>query len=57
MLRYGYIQETIHILTENEVDGCSLLNLNDQDLHAMMPGKVGAVRKIKVLIDRVTQVC
>jgi len=37
---------------ENMVDGIALVNLTHDDITAMLPGKVGAARKLSVLLDQ-----
>lgn len=38
--------------TDNEVDGFSLLHLTESDLKEILPGKMGVVRKLLVLLAR-----
>ena len=42
-----------HAITDNEVDGTALFNLTESDIMAMFPGKIGAARKLIVLLNRV----
>ena len=37
-------------MTENEADWTVFYQLSDNDWHMMLPGKVGIVRKIKILL-------
>jgi len=40
------------VFAENMVDGIALANLTDVDISIMLPGKVGAARKLMVLLQR-----
>lgn len=40
------------VIIDNEVDGIAVLHLTEGDLYAMLPGKVGIVRKLLVLLQR-----
>jgi len=40
------------MLTDNLVDGIAFMNMTNSDLIAMLPGKIGAARKLTVLIER-----
>jgi len=46
-------------IADNMVDGLALLNLTHEDIVAMVPGKIGAARKLTVLLDKlkVSPVC
>ncbi|XP_033097290.1 uncharacterized protein LOC117101421 [Anneissia japonica] len=47
----GIPENDAKIIEENGVDGEILFHLKDEDLKSMLPGRVGIVRKIKVLLQ------
>jgi len=40
------------LFTDNMVDGLALANITHDDVIAMLPGKIGAARKLIVLLER-----
>jgi len=40
------------VLPDNEVDGMALMHLTNSDINMMLPGKVGAARKLTVMIEQ-----
>jgi len=41
----------LYIFADNLVDGMALFHLTNADINAMLPGKIGACRKLTVIID------
>jgi len=42
----------LFVLPDNEVDGMALMHLTNSDINMMLPGKVGAARKLTVMIEQ-----
>lgn len=42
----------MYTFTENEIDGFTLLNLEDEDVFKILPGKVGPAWKILTYLKR-----
>lgn len=42
----------MYTFKENEIDGFTLLNLEDEDVFRMLPGKVGPAQKILTYLQR-----
>lgn len=39
-------------MSDNEVDGFSLLHMTEMDIFAMLPGKIGVARKLVTLVKQ-----
>jgi hypothetical protein len=46
-------QYSVDAMTDNEVDDTALFSLTENDIMAMFTGKVGAARKLIVLLEKV----